>query len=75
MHLSSLSCCKDDQTNPGQRDLIAVTKLAVISATWELELRRIVVQGQPGQKNSKTLSQPTILVWWHTFVIPAKQEA
>jgi hypothetical protein len=39
-------------------------------------MRRIAVQGQPGQKNiSKTVSQPTTWLWWHVPVIPATQDA
>jgi hypothetical protein len=30
----------------------------IIAATWEAEGERIMVQGQPGQKVLKTLSQP-----------------
>jgi hypothetical protein len=33
------------------------------------------VQGQPGQKASKTPSQPISWVWWYTAVIPAPWEA
>jgi hypothetical protein len=31
----------------------------IISATWEVEIKRVAVQGQPEQKISKTLSQQT----------------
>jgi hypothetical protein len=30
-------------------------------ATWEAEIRRIVVRGQSGQKVHKTLSQPIVV--------------
>jgi hypothetical protein len=39
-------------------------------ATWEAEIRRIMVQGQPRQKVSKTPSQPISWAKWHMTVIP-----
>jgi hypothetical protein len=33
--------------------------MPVILASWEVKIRRTVVQGQPGQNVSKTTSQPT----------------
>jgi hypothetical protein len=48
--------------------------IPVVSATGEAEIRRIVVQGHPRQKVSKTPSQPTSQLWWFTPVIPAMRE-
>jgi hypothetical protein len=47
----------------------------VILATWEAEIRRIMVRGQPRQKVGKTPSQP-IKSWeqGHMPVIPAMQK-
>jgi hypothetical protein len=40
--------------------------MSVIIATQEVEIRKIVVPGQPEQKVYKTSSQPIrIWVWWH----------
>jgi hypothetical protein len=42
----------------------------------EVEIRRIMVQGQPGQKLSKTPSSQSISqAWWCRPVVPATQEA
>jgi hypothetical protein len=49
--------------------------MSVISATQEAEIGKLVFQGQPGQKVSKTVSQPTNQAWWCMSVIPTKQEA
>jgi hypothetical protein len=38
--------------------------IPLISATWEAEIRRIVFQGQPGQKVSETPSQLIGQAWW-----------
>jgi hypothetical protein len=46
----------------------------IILATWEEELRRITVQGLPGQKIQESES-PLIKVGCGMPVIPAKQEA
>jgi hypothetical protein len=42
-----------------------------IPATWEAQIRRITVQGQPRQKVSKTLSQQKNQAWWYTSVFLA----
>jgi hypothetical protein len=47
----------------------------VIPATPEMEIRRIKVQGHPGQKVSETSSQTISLAWWHKPVILAMWEA
>jgi hypothetical protein len=39
--------------------------------TWEVEIIRISVQDQSGQKVSKAPYQPTKQAWWHLPVIPA----
>jgi hypothetical protein len=41
---------------------------------WEVEIRRIMVRGQPGQAKSL---QDTISTnsWWHALVIPATWKA
>jgi hypothetical protein len=39
--------------------------MLIILATWEAEIGRIMVQGQPGQKVSKTPFQPIKnWAWW-----------
>jgi hypothetical protein len=40
-----------------------------------VEIRRIMVQGQPGQKVSKIPSQPISQVSWFMTIIPARWEA
>jgi hypothetical protein len=45
--------------------------MPIIPATWETEIRKIAVQGQPTQKVSETLSQRTIWIWCVMSVIPA----
>jgi hypothetical protein len=45
---------------------------SVILTTWEVEIGRITVQGQPEQKVSETPSQQ---INWLMLVIPATQEA
>jgi hypothetical protein len=47
----------------------------VIPATWEAEIGRTAVGGQPRQKVSETQSQPIIWVWWHWPDLSATQEA
>jgi hypothetical protein len=42
-----------------------------ISAIWEVEIKRMVVQDHPKQKVSKTPSQPISQVWWYTTMAPA----
>jgi hypothetical protein len=42
----------------------------VIVATWEAEIRRIVVQGQTGQKFYETLISISSWVPWRESVIP-----
>jgi hypothetical protein len=39
--------------------------MPVISFTWEVEIRKIIVQGQPEQKVSETLSQKPSYVVVH----------
>jgi hypothetical protein len=36
----------------------------IILATWEPEIGRITVQGQPGQKACETTSSNKSCVWW-----------
>jgi hypothetical protein len=48
---------------------------AVIPATWEVEIRRMEVPGQPWQKVNETTSQPISQAWWHAPVIPATRKA
>jgi hypothetical protein len=40
---------------------------------WEMEIRRIMAQGQD-QAKSETPISTNKLVWWHRPVTPAKQE-
>jgi hypothetical protein len=48
----------------------------VISATLEVEIRKIAAQGHLVQKVSETPCQPIkIWAWWSIFVIPSTQEA
>jgi hypothetical protein len=44
---------------------------SVISATQEIEIRRITIQGQQRQKDNKTHLQLITLAWWYTPVILA----
>jgi hypothetical protein len=44
--------------------------MSVIPATWEVEIRRIVICGQPRQKVSGTPSQQISQAEWHVPVIP-----
>jgi hypothetical protein len=44
---------------------------SIIPATQEVEIRKIMVQGQPGKNVSKTPSQPANWVWWWHAVIAA----
>jgi hypothetical protein len=39
--------------------------MPIIPTTKELEIRRITVQSQPGQKISETPSPPISQVWWY----------
>jgi hypothetical protein len=43
----------------------------VVSATWEEDTGRIMVQGQSRQKFSESLSQVICQAWWHASVISA----
>jgi hypothetical protein len=46
--------------------------MPVIPANLELEIRRIMVTSQPGEKSSQDLSSTKISwVWWYTPVILA----
>jgi hypothetical protein len=49
--------------------------MSVIPATWEVEIRRTAVWGQPGQKITKLPSQQKSQTWWHAPVIPTVWEA
>jgi hypothetical protein len=46
----------------------------VIPATWEAEIGRIFIQGQPRQKVSKTPSQQVSWTWWYTTMNPSMLE-
>jgi hypothetical protein len=46
-----------------------------IPATQEVEIKWIMVQGQPEQKAGKIPSQQRNWAWWYTLAIPATQEA
>jgi hypothetical protein len=48
--------------------------MPIIPATWEAEIRRIMVRGQPWQKKLAR-SQPTSRAWRYMPVIPATWEA
>jgi hypothetical protein len=43
----------------------------VILATWDVEKKRIRVQGQPEQNIYETTPYLPIWAWWHVPVIPA----
>jgi hypothetical protein len=43
--------------------------MSIILTAQAVEIRRITVRGQPGQKVGKTPSQPTSLAWWGALVI------
>jgi hypothetical protein len=45
----------------------------VILSTWEVEIRRIIVQSQPGQKVLETSISTKGWVQWYVPVIPASQ--
>jgi hypothetical protein len=45
--------------------------LSLMSATHEVEIKKMVVKGVPTQKFSETLCQPISQVWWFVPVIPA----
>jgi hypothetical protein len=50
--------------------------MPVILATWEVEIRRTAIQGQPKKVVQETPSQPIKnWEWWCVPVIPAKMEA
>jgi hypothetical protein len=48
---------------------------AKIPATWEVKIKRIMVQGQPTQKLVRPYHNKTSWAWWHVPVIPVMQEA
>jgi hypothetical protein len=48
--------------------------MSVILA-WEVEIRRIIVQGQLGQKVLETRMSTNSWVWWHAPITPAMWEA
>jgi hypothetical protein len=64
---------KREEERETERERITLWLIPVILATWEVKIRRITVQGQPGQKVQTTLSQPIISwTWWcscHTIYI------
>jgi hypothetical protein len=43
----------------------------IILTTWEVEIRRIQIQGQPEQKVSEIPISTNGQVWWCTPIIPA----
>jgi hypothetical protein len=49
--------------------------MPTIPTVLEAEIRRVMVQGQPGQKVNKTSSQPISQAWKCIPVIPTTQEA
>jgi hypothetical protein len=49
--------------------------MPVIPATWEAEIRRIMVLAQPGQKADKTLSQSIVECCVACLPFQAPQEA
>jgi hypothetical protein len=48
---------------------------SVIPATWEVEMKRITTQGQPGENVINTPSQQRSQMWWFMPVILATQKA
>jgi hypothetical protein len=52
--------------------LLELNNKKIIPATWEVEIRKITVQGQLNQKISETPCQPVSQVYWYIPVIPAK---
>jgi hypothetical protein len=50
--------------------------MSVIPATWNAEVRRSTMQGQPEQKKNKvSKTQSKNWAWWCPSVIKALQEA
>jgi hypothetical protein len=49
--------------------------MLVIPAARQVEMGRIVVEGQPEQKVGKAPSQSISWVWWHVPVVPVTREA
>jgi hypothetical protein len=49
--------------------------LPIIPTTWEVEIRKIVVRGQHGEKLRPPPSQSTRQLWWCASAIPATWEA
>jgi hypothetical protein len=47
----------------------------ITQGTWEAEIERLMVQGQPVEKVKKTQTQLTSWVWCHVAVFPAVCEA
>jgi hypothetical protein len=46
--------------------------MLIILTTREAEIRRVMVQGQPGQEVNETPFQPIkFCAWWYVLVLPA----
>jgi hypothetical protein len=48
--------------------------ISLLSATWESEIRRVMVQGQSDQKLARLPPQLIKWAWWSMSVIPAMWE-
>jgi hypothetical protein len=66
---------QEKKKNKNKKNLCSVAH--IYNSLQELEIRKIAVQDQLGQKVSEIPSQKKKknLVWWYTLVIPATWEA
>jgi hypothetical protein len=49
--------------------------MPVIPTTWEVEIRKITIQGQPGEKLGRTPFQTINWSWWFSPVVPGTWKA